>query len=77
MHRFYLGDDVEGAADRALELHVHERLEPCPKAGRSFAHAFAHRADHAPAARQDRDDAVCFTQFLGAQHNADVTISSH
>ncbi len=75
--RLRLLDDVEGAAFVELHIRHHERLEPSAEAGRRAPHALGDRPDLAVAAAQQREDAIGFTQLVGAQDHDLVAVSGH
>ena len=75
--RLGLLHDVERAADVELPVDHHERLEPGAESRAGAPHALRDRADLAVAAAQHRDDAVGFTQLVGAQHDGFVAIGGH
>jgi len=69
--------NVERAPPVQQHIGDHEGLEASTEPRRCAAHAFSHRADLAVAPTQERDDPVCFTQFVGAQNHDFVTVGGH
>ncbi len=75
--RLGLLHDVEGASGVQLHIGDHERLQTCAEARRRTAHALRDRTHLAVPAAQHRDDAVGFTQLVGAQDHDVVAIGGH
>ena len=75
--RLGLLDDVEGPA--LVEQHIgdHERLEAGAEPRRGAPDAFRDSAQLAVPAAEHRDDAIRFTQLVGAQDHDFVAICGH
>ncbi len=77
VERLGLGDHVEAAPLRELEVDVGEGLEARAPARRRTPHALGHRAHPPVLTRQQGDDAVGLTQLVGAQHDRLVAVEGH
>ena len=69
--------DVQGTPLIQEDVSDHERFEPGTEAGGRATDSFGHRADLAVAAAQEGDDAIRFTQLVGAQDHDLVAIGGH
>src|SRR5699024_622196 len=70
-------DDVEFSAFIELQRDVARRFQPSPELRTGSANPLRNRPDLAVSCGDEGDDAVGFTEFVRAEHDAPVSIERH